>query len=58
MVAPGYKAIAFVFQGSLGTTVSSRRSDAGVEVNGMASSATATVPSMAPSASLLWNRWL
>lgn len=56
MVAPGYRATASAPRGSLGTTVSSRRSSARMEVNGKASSAAAPVPSMASAVSLLWNR--
>lgn len=47
MVAPGCKAYATALWGSLGTTMSSRRSGARMEVNGMASSATSLASSMA-----------
>lgn len=57
MVAPGYRATASVPRDSLGTTVSSRRLNARMGVNGMASSAAVPKPSMVPAVSLPWNRW-
>lgn len=58
MVARGCRAPATAPWGSLGTTVSSRRSGARMGVNGMASSVTALAPSTAPVASLWWTRWI